>query len=202
MSNKTAFSTINMDNNINKCIALTYSLYANVEGENELLEVASEKEPFRFVSDMGFALPLFEEAVANLAQGEEFDFVIPKDDAYGDYVEERIVELDKNIFMRDGKLDEKVIHVDAIIPLVNEDGNRFNGRILEIGDKEVSVDLNHPYAGLDLHFVGKILENRDATPQEMEQIMKMMSGEGCGGCGGGDCGGCGGGDCGGCGGGC
>ena len=159
-----------MDNNINKCIALTYSLYANVEGENELLEVASEKEPFRFVSGMGFALPLFEEAVANLAQGEE--------------------------------LDEKVIHVDAIIPLVNEDGNRFNGRILEIGDKEVSVDLNHPYAGLDLHFVGKILENRDATPQEMEQIMKMMSGEGCGGCGGGDCGGCGGGDCGGCGGGC
>ncbi len=185
-----------MDNKNNKCISLTYSLYANVDGENELLEVASEKEPFRFVSGMGFALPLFEESVSHLAQGEEFDFVIGKDDAYGDYVDERVVDLEKGIFMRDGKLDEKVIHVDAIIPLVNEDGNRFNGRILEIGKESVKVDLNHPYAGLDLHFVGKILESRDATPQEMEQIMKMMSGEGCGGCGGGDCGGCGG--CGGC----
>ncbi len=187
-------------------MALTYALYADVDGENQLLENATEQEPFRFVTGVGFTLPLFEEAVADLNQGDEFDFTIGKDDAYGDYDEEHVVELDKEIFKRDGKIDSSVIYEDAIIPLMNEDGNRFNGRILEIGDKMVTVDLNHPYAGLDLHFVGKVVESREATKKEMERILKMLSGEGCGGCGqdncGDGCGGCGqdncGGGCGGC----
>ena len=53
---------------------------------------------------------------------------------------------------------------------------------------KVTVDLNHPYAGLDLNFKGEILENRPATAKEMEQLARMLSGEGCGGCGGGDSG--------------
>ena len=74
--------------------------------------------------------------------------------------------------------------------------------VSEIGDKKVTVDLNHPYAGLDLHFTGKVLENRPATAKEIEQMAKFLSGEGCGGCSGGSCGdgcgGCGEGGCGGC----
>ena len=160
-----------MDNN--NYIVLSYSLFAEVDGERMMLEQTEEGRPFWFISGMEMTLPKFEEALVQLSRGETFDFVIAKDDAYGDYDEEHIVDLDKKIFMPNGKFDDKLIYVDAIIPLMNADGNRFNARVLE---------------------------NRPATAKEMEQMARMLSGEGCGGCGGGDCGDCGGGDCGDCGG--
>ena len=92
------------------------------------------------------------------------------------------------MFCVDGRFDQEHIYVDAIIPLQNEDGNHFYGRVVEIGDQQVKVDLNHPLAGETLHFEGTILENREATEQEIQHLIKHLSG-GCGGCGGG-CDGC------------
>ena len=185
----------------NKYISVNYQLYADADGEKQMIEETPEGQPFWFITGMGITLPEFEKALFDLNKGDTFDFVISKDDAYGDYEDDRVVDLEKSIFMPDGKLDTKVVYEGAIIPLMNEDGNRFNGRILEIGEKEVTVDLNHPYAGLDLNFKGTVVESRLATNEEMERMAKFLSGEGCGGCGGGVCGGCSGGDCGsGCGG--
>ena len=46
------------------------------------------------------------------------------------------------------------------------------------------MDLNHPLAGLDLLFKGEIVENREATNEEVQQMLNHISGEGgCGGCG-------------------
>lgn len=193
--------TDTMEHPNNKYIAVAYQLYADIDGKRELIEETAKGQPFIFITGMGITLPAFEDNLATLEKDAEFDFIIPQAEAYGEYVDERVVDLDKSIFMPDGKLDTKVIYVDATIPLVNEDGNRFMGRILEIGDTQVKVDLNHPLAGLDLQFVGHVVEARQARQDEIERMVKMMSGEGCGGCGGGDCGDCGKeGSCGGCGG--
>lgn len=192
-------------NKDNKYIVVAYRLYTTIDGERQLIEETPEGRPFHFISGMGMTLPMLDDQLAPLAKGDTFDFIIGKEDAYGDYYEERIVELDKRIFMPDGRLDKKLIYEGAIVPLMNEDGMRFNARVMEIGDKQVTVDLNHPYAGLDLNFKGEVLESRPATNQEIARMAKILSGEGgCGGCGGcgsdgGDCGGCGDGGCGGCG---
>lgn len=76
-----------------------------------------------------------------------------------------------------------------MIPLENEDGNRFLGRVVSIGDDKVTVDLNHPLAGKDLNFKGTIIEAREATDNEVEGFIKHIENHHCG-CG--DCeGGCG-----------
>ncbi len=170
-----------------KYIAVAYKLYADIDDEQQLVEEATEKQPYQYLSGMGINLPAFENALKDLSVGDPFDFIIPRDEAYGEYVDERVVDLEKDIFMVDGKLDPKHIYEDAIVPLMNEDGNRFMARIVEIGDDKVTVDLNHPLAGLDLHFVGKVVESRDATNAEIERMAKILSGEGCGG----GCGSCG-----------
>ena len=38
----------------------------------------------------------------------------------------------------------------------------------EIDEETVTVDANHELAGLDLHFAGKVIDIRDATPEELE----------------------------------
>lgn len=189
----------------NKYIVAAYKMYADINGEHQLLEDTPEDKPMWFISDIGMTLPQFDTELASLHTGDTFDFVIAK--AFGENVDnpDNEVDLPKNIFMSDGKLDETVVHTGAIIPVSNGEGNRFNALILEIGEQTVKVALNHPLAGLDLHFVGKVLESRPATDKEIDQLMEYLSRGGCGGCGGGGCESCGGcgedeGGCGGCGG--
>ncbi len=178
-----------MEEKTNKYIAVAYKLYTNENGTENMIEEATETRPFVFISGMGLALDDFEKSVECLQKGEEFDFSLTKEQAYGEHEEERVLDLDKEMFCIDGKLDEEHIFVDAIIPLQNENGQRFPGKVVEIGDTKVKVDLNHPLAGKALHFKGSIIESRVASNEEIQNMINQLSG----GCGGG-CEGCGG-DC-------
>lgn len=188
-----------MDKKEYKSIAVDYKLYVIENGEKVLQEETSAGNPFRFLSGFGMTIPGFENAIAPLAIGDKFDFTLSKDDAYGDYYAERVLDLDKEMFCIDGKFDDEHIYVDAIVPLQNQDGNRFMGHVLEISDTKVKIDLNHPLAGKELNFVGSVVESREATNGEIQAMINHMTGGGgCGGCGGGCNGGCGGncgGDC-------
>lgn len=179
---------INMETS-NKFIRLSYSLYdvtQGSDGEERLIERTTDDRPFIFISGMGVTLPAFEAHVAGLEAGQEFDFTLEPSEAYGERFEERVVELDKQIFTIDGKFDAEHVQVGAIIPLQNEDGNRFNAVVQAISDTKVTVDLNHPLAGVKLNFCGEILESREATLEEVAKMAQLMSGEGgCGGCSGG-----------------
>ena len=168
-----------MADNLNKYIAVAYKLYTVDNGTSELVEEATDAEPFQFISGYGIALDAFEKAVVGLGKGETFDFTLQKDDAYGDYELEHVLDLDKGIFCINGHFDHENIFKDAIIPLQNEDGNRFYGRVLSIGDDKVKVDLNHPLAGKTLNFKGHIVEAREATNDEIQGLINRMSGEGC-----------------------
>lgn len=185
-----------MSNTPNKYIAVSYCLYIDGEDGKEMVEEATAEQPFHFISGFGIALDAFENKLTDKQKGEDFDFALAKEEAYGDYVQEHVIDLSRSIFTINGKFDVEHIYVDAVVPLQNEDGNRFYGRVLEVGEENVKVDLNHPLAGETLHFVGKVLENRDATNEEIQSLIAKMSG-GCGGCSGGcgdkgcdSCGGC------------
>lgn len=186
-----------MENNY--CVGVEYKLYSiNEKGERQLEEETNQGEPFRYLSGFSMTLDQFEKETIGLEVGDSFDFVINKDEAYGDYNEEAVLDLEKGMFEIDGKLDTQHIFVGAIIPLQNAEGQRFMAQVLEIGDSTVKVDLNHPLAGMTLNFVGKVTEKRVASAQEIQAMIAHMTGNGggCGGCGGGCNGGNCGGDCG------
>ncbi len=177
----------------NKYITVAYKLYSIENGERDFEEEATPEHPFQFISGMGLTLELFEKEVQHLQKGDKFDFTIACTDAYGEYDDDHVIELPKPIFEIDGKFDSERIVEGNVIPLMTAEGQRINGTVSEVKDDVVVMDMNHPLAGCDLNFVGEIVESRAATNEELEEIVRSMSGGGCNcgsdGCGcGGECG--------------
>ena len=180
-----------MENKHNMFVAVSYTLYT-VDGEKkEKIEEAPASKPFEFITGFGVTLDEFEKQIAQLDKGADFEFQLSKEQAYGDFEQERVLDLDRSIFQINGHFDHENIFEGAVVPLQNEDGNRFYGRVLEIGADKVKLDLNHPLAGKTLCFSGKVIDKREATNQEIQNLVNFLSGEhscGCG-CGCDDCGG-------------
>jgi FKBP-type peptidyl-prolyl cis-trans isomerase SlyD len=166
----------------NKFVSTEYELFVDGqnEGELELMEKATKEHPMRFVFGIGMMLQKFEDNLAGLEAGSKYEFTIDVDDAYGEYLEENIIDLDRSIFEINGKLDDEVIFAGNIVPLVDSEGNRLNAQILDVNSEYVKVDLNHPLAGETLHFKGKILEVRDSTEQDLNEFLGCGKCSGCG----------------------
>ena len=180
-----------MENKNNRYLAVTYKLYVDGDNGKEMVEEATQEKPFAWITGFGYALDAFEQQLEALEKGKSFDFTLTKEQAYGEYKEEAVLDLEREMFCINGHFDHDNIYPEAIIPLQNEEGLRFYGRVVEIGEEKVKVDLNHPLAGETLHFQGEVLENREATEAEISHLKKHMSGGcHCGDCEG-DCGDCG-----------
>lgn len=164
-----------------KVVKATYALYINGEdGKEELMEQATEETPLVWCQGEGMMLPAFEAQMAGKGEGDSFDFVLKAADAYGEYIQEGLMDLPKKMFFNgDGEFDEERVYVGAIVPMNTVDGQIVKAQVCEITDDQVTIDLNHPYAGEDLHFTGKILEIRDVTEGELKAIRNP---HGCGKC--------------------
>jgi FKBP-type peptidyl-prolyl cis-trans isomerase SlyD len=178
----------------NKSVTAEYELFVNgeTEGELELMERATADQPLNFIYGVGMMLPKFEENLFGLSSGDKFEFTINTEDAYGEYDDENVIDLDRSIFEIDGKVDETVIYEGNVVPLMDSEGHRINASIVKVTETHVTVDLNHPLAGETLHFKGSVVEVREATDTELASLMGGGScGCGSGGCGSHEGGGCG-----------
>ncbi|MCF8333975.1 MAG: peptidylprolyl isomerase [Bacteroidales bacterium] len=151
----------------NKVVTLVYKLQENDE-QGEVVEQVQEEKPFVFLYGSGHMLPKFEENLEGLSQEESFNFKIGKDDAYGDFQDNAVVDVPKKIFEVDGELREDLLQVGQVIPMEDKEGNQLTGIVKEVQDDKVIMDFNHPMAGKDLYFSGKVMEVRDATQEELD----------------------------------
>ena len=167
----------------NQALTLIYELSVMQDGEEVIVEECTKERPFIFVTGLGFTFDAFEAQFENLKTGDDFDFVIPKEEANGERDEDFVFDLPKSTFVVDGKFQEEEIYPGNIIPLIDAEGHRIQGMVVEVKEDAVTLDLNHPLAGKDLHFEGTVLEKRDATPQEIQGMLNVITGAGhCGGC--------------------
>jgi FKBP-type peptidyl-prolyl cis-trans isomerases 2 len=166
----------------NKVVSLTYDL----EVDNEVIQSVNAEQPMEFIFGTGYLLPAFEAHILGKEEGESYEFILSSTDAYGEENPEAIVELPKNIFEVDGKVEEGLLTVGRVLPMQDSDGNRLNGSIDEIKESTVVMNFNHPLAGAELHFTGKVVAVREATEKELAEGLfaehKGCSSEGCSSC--------------------
>jgi FKBP-type peptidyl-prolyl cis-trans isomerase SlyD len=150
----------------NKVVTITYKLQeSNKEGD--IVQEVVENEPFVFLFGTEQVLPGFESNLQGKTTGDTFSFEIKSDDSYGPIDDEAIVTLPINIFMVEGKLAE-MVKIGEFLPMNDQEGNEMQGLVLEIGEETIKMDFNHPMAGLDLFFTGKVLDVREANPEELD----------------------------------
>ena len=165
----------------NKYVTLAYDLHVGEYDERELMESATVETPLEFIFGTNSMLQSFEDQIEGKKVGDTFSFTLTPEEAYGDFDDEKIIELPKNVFMVDGEVDEEILFEGNTIPMMDTDGNKLVGSIVEVKDDIVSMDFNHPLAGETLHFSGNVIEVRDASAEEIAALFTQEEG-GCSGC--------------------
>ncbi len=143
-----------------KTALLSYQLTLAENGEQ--IEKVDEQKPATFKFGINQLIPGFENKLLDKTSGEEFDFILPATDAYGPVDPYAIFDIPKDTFEVDGKTDDKMLQVGNVIPMTDDKGNKHLGKVTKVLDDAVTLDFNHPLAGKDLHFVGKVIEVKES----------------------------------------
>jgi FKBP-type peptidyl-prolyl cis-trans isomerase SlyD len=120
-----------------------------------------EDNPVELVFGAKQLLPKFESNLLGLHPGDGFDFVVKADDAYGPTDPYAVFDIPKDTFEVDGKTDDEMLKVGNTIPMTDNEGNKHMGKITKVMAETITMDFNHPLAGKDLRFVGKIIDVKE-----------------------------------------
>jgi len=142
--------------------------------EGYLLGTSDRQGPLTFCAGSGDIISGLDSNLAGAEEGQELSFVIPAAEAYGERDESLVAQVSVADLGLGGE-PRIGYRVEAQI------GGRWRSALIsDVEGEKVTVDANHPLAGVPLHFTTTVLSISDEAP-----VM-----EGCG-CGGGGCG-CGG----------
>jgi len=152
----------------NSVVTLTYDLSVTDDNQQKVLvEQAESEEPMVFLFGHSGLPEEFERQLDGKNSGDAFSFSLTPDQAYGDYDPQAVVQIPKQVFEIDGKIDDQMLEIGNYLPMADNEGNHMQAKVVEVGDEMVTMDFNHPLAGMVMHFDGKVVEVRLATAEEL-----------------------------------
>ena len=135
-------------------VTLHFSL---VLEDGHIIDSNFESEPATFSVGDGNLLPGFESTLIGLVNGDEREFTIPPEQAFGQHNPQNVQAVER------GNFDQEELELGAMFSFQNGDGE-LPGVIVEVDDNEVMIDFNHPLAGKNIIFQVKII---DIAPQNI-----------------------------------
>ncbi len=157
----------------NSVVSMFYELKdANT---NEVLESNLYAEPISFIVGKGQILESLEEEIMKLESPGNADVLIKKEKGLGEYDPNAVQTLPKEQFAG--------IELKVGMELFGEgeNGETVRVSVKDIGENDVVIDYNHPYAGRDLLFSLNIVESREASEDEI--LTGIIAGSNSCGCG-------------------
>jgi len=129
----------------------TVKIMFEVRVDGVLVDGSRSNKPFEFQFGVGQVIAGLEKRIINMKAGEAADILVPAAEAYGEYDPNGNQTLPIEQFA--GIEDLKV---GMQIQAQDENDQPIQFIVKEIGEKEVTVDFNHPLAGKDLEYKIKI----------------------------------------------
>ena len=138
----------------NKVASIHYALTNN---DGKVLDSSSGREPLTYIQGIGNLIPGMEEGLEGKTQGDKFSLKISPEKGYG---------------AKDDKLEQRVPRT-AFGAQEIKVGMQFQTNqggvvtVTKVGLAEITVDANHPLAGVELNFDVEVIDVRNATEDEM-----------------------------------
>lgn len=130
--------------------------------DKRVLDSSPEGQPLAYVHGAGTTIPGLEEALEGYDTGDDVKATVEPAKAYGERHEELVQAVPREMFQ--GEVEpEPGMQFQA----QTEDGARVV-TVVDVQDQQVTVDANHPLAGMTLHFDVHIADVREATSEEIE----------------------------------
>ncbi|WPA92477.1 peptidylprolyl isomerase [Providencia zhijiangensis] len=141
---------------------LVVSLAYQVRTEDGVLvDESPANAPMDYLHGRGSLISGLEKALEGRAVGEHFDVEVASDDAYGEYDDNLVQRVPKDVFMG---VDELEVGMRF---LADTDMGPVPVEITGIEGDEVIVDGNHMLAGQNLKFNVEVMAIREATEEEI-----------------------------------
>jgi len=136
--------------------------YTLTDSDGNVLDTSENHGPISYIQGTGNIIPGLETALDGKSEGDKVSVTVEPQDAYGERDEDRVINLKRDQFTGVEKV-EPGMQFQATVN--NEQ------QILTVTDIEgdaVTVDANHPLAGMELNFDVEIRNVREATPEELD----------------------------------
>ncbi len=141
----------------NMAVSIHYTL---TNDDGEVLDTSIGDEPLVYLHGVGNIIPGLENALHGKVAGDKFNVHIAPEDAYGELVEEMIQVIPRDMF-------EGIDNIEVGMQF-NADVSSGSGvvTVVNIEDDDITIDGNHPLAGLALTFDVEVIDVRAATEEE------------------------------------
>lgn len=144
----------------NTVASIEYTLKDN---EGQVLDTSEGREPLTYLHGSGNLVPGLESALEGNGEGDSVSVTVEPAEGFGERDENLIQQVPKTAF-------EGVESIESGMRFQASDENG-QGRIVtvtEVADDQVTVDANHPLAGVPLNFDVNVVEVRSASDEEIE----------------------------------
>lgn len=136
--------------------------YTLTDGEGKVIDTSEGQEPLAYLHGAGNIIPGLEKALLGKSVGDKFTVSIPASEAYGLRDDSMVQELPSNMF---SGIDN--IEVGMEFHAETEHGLQVV-TVTSVEGDNVTIDGNHPLAGVDLTFDVEVADIRAASAEEIE----------------------------------
>ncbi len=142
----------------NKVVSFNYTLK---DSDGNELDSSDEGEPLTYLHGAQNIIPGLEAAINEKAAGDSVTAVIAPEDAYGQRNEAQVSKVPRDKFE-----GIEGLQVGMALQAQTPDGARVV-HVVGMDEESITIDANHPLAGVTLHFELTVTEVRDATEEEI-----------------------------------
>jgi len=143
----------------NKVVVLHYAVS---DSEDTLIDSSYDHNPLSVIQGTGYLIPGLEDALEGHQVGDSFEVSVTAENAYGERIDGFVQTVPKEMFAGIEDLE-----VGSQLRATTDEGEQ-TVIVIDVTDEEITVDGNHPLAGIDLKFEVEILEVREASTEELE----------------------------------
>ncbi|MDP3980906.1 MAG: peptidylprolyl isomerase [Chlamydiota bacterium] len=127
--------------------------YTGKLNDGTIFDSSTNREPMQFTIGEGNLIADFEQAVIGMNIGDKKTISINAEKAYGPYNQEMAITVDRSNVPEDIKPE-----IGQQLQLTTSDGRTLNVSVIEVAEKTITIDANHPLAGKDLTFDLELIE--------------------------------------------